>query len=227
MGLRLAGLIVSIGIGVLAATPTHAQVTDTQINALVEALRRAAPRTSNLDNGLYSDWQVKPGIIPRWSKQCLQRELTPEQFAANPDTARTVVSCVVEDILAQQYQATGNDETLAIRRAAGWWMTGDANLYNNSLISSYTEKVLNLYQQAIASSTPTPTTTTADSSEREEPNNATVTNTTPETEDSSLPNNTTPETTPEVVTPTPTETNNEENTPSPSRTTVARETNSR
>ncbi|MBZ8183126.1 DUF4101 domain-containing protein [Oscillatoria salina IIICB1] len=223
MGLRLAGLIVSIGIGVLAATPTQAQVTNTQINALVEALRRAVPRTPNTNNGLYSDWQVKPGIIPRWSKQCLQRELTPEQFAANPDTARTVVSCVVEDILEQQYQATGNDETLAVRRAAGWWMTGDANLYNNSLISGYTEKVLNLYQQAIASSTPTPTTATANSSPSEGSNNANASNTTAVTENDSLANNTTPE----VVTSSARETNTAENTTATNSTPVARETNSR
>ncbi|NET91337.1 MAG: DUF4101 domain-containing protein [Kamptonema sp. SIO1D9] len=223
MGLRLAGLIVSIGIGVLAATPTQAQVTNTQINALVEALRRAVPRTPNTDNGLYSDWQVKPGIIPRWSKQCLQRELTPEQFAASPDTARTVVSCVVEDILEQQYQATGNDETLAVRRAAGWWMTGDANLYNNSLISGYTEKVLNLYQQAIASSTPPPTTATANSSPSEGSNNANASNTTAVTENDSLANNTTPE----VVTSSARETNTAENTTATNSTPVARETNSR
>ncbi|NEO55991.1 MAG: hypothetical protein F6K54_24725 [Okeania sp. SIO3B5] len=53
----------------------------------------------------------------------------------------------MEDILKEQYAASGNDESLAVRRAAAWWMAGDPNQYNQGEIASYTEKVLGFYQK--------------------------------------------------------------------------------
>ena len=62
MRLLLSGLVASL---VLSALPTQAQqVTNTQVGALVEALRLAAPKTGKPNDGLYSEWQVTPGIIP-------------------------------------------------------------------------------------------------------------------------------------------------------------------
>jgi hypothetical protein len=42
---------------------------------------------------------------------------------------------------------SGNNESLAVRRAAAWWMAGDPEQYNSERISGYTEEVLQYYQQ--------------------------------------------------------------------------------
>lgn len=145
MRLLFGGLIVSLG---LLALPAQAQqVTNTQVGALVEALRRAAPQTGTENDGLYSEWQVTPGIIPNWSKQCIGRELTPTQFAANPATAQSIVTCITRRELQKQYLASGNNETVAVRRTACWWMTGNATGCNSGLTATYTQKVLNFYQK--------------------------------------------------------------------------------
>ncbi len=75
--LMLSILITSLG---LSAVPVKAQVTDTQVGALVEALRQAAPKTGRENDGLYSDWQILPANIPRWSKRCIGRPLTIAEF---------------------------------------------------------------------------------------------------------------------------------------------------
>lgn len=158
-------LIISLGVVFgLAALPAHAQVSDNQVAAFVEALRQASPQTGREDDGLYSDWQIMPGNIPRWSRSCIGRELTPTQFEASPETARTVVTCVMRDVLRDEYRASGNNETLAVRRAAAWWMRGDPSQYNSSEIANYIQRVVNAYQQQRGSSravaTPQPSTTT-------------------------------------------------------------------
>lgn len=129
------------------AMPVKAQVSDTQVQALVEALRLAAPQTGTENDGLYSEWQIKPDNIPRWSRLCTGKEMTVEQFEADKAKAKEILGCVMADILKEQYTASGNDESLAVRRAAAWWMTGDPNQYNNGNIASYTEKVLGFYQK--------------------------------------------------------------------------------
>ncbi|MDJ0555813.1 MAG: hypothetical protein QNJ68_15495 [Microcoleaceae cyanobacterium MO_207.B10] len=138
------GIIAVLTIWVI---PVRAQVSDTQVQALVEALRLAAPQTGTENDGLYSDWQIKPDNIPRWSRLCTGEEMTVQQFEANMAKAREVLGCVMGDILKEQYAASGNDESLAVRRAAAWWMTGDPNQYNSGEIGNYTEKVLTFYQK--------------------------------------------------------------------------------
>jgi hypothetical protein len=123
-------------------------IADVQVTALVEALRQAAPRTDTSREGLYSDWQVKAENIPRWSQQCIGRELTPTQFQDSPVTARGILVCVMRDVLGEQYTASNNKESLAVQRAASWWMTGDPNQYNSGATASYTAKVLDLYRQS-------------------------------------------------------------------------------
>lgn len=154
----IAGLVLCLGV---TALPAQAQITDADISAFVEALRQAAPQTGRIDDGLYSDWQIKPGNIPRWSKQCTGKELTPTQFEQNPTIARQVLACIMGDILKEQYQAAGNNETLAVRRAASWWMTGDPNQYNSSATAPYTSRVLSYYQNS--PTTPTTSTPASDS----------------------------------------------------------------
>ncbi|HEY9709892.1 MAG TPA: hypothetical protein V6D48_16930, partial [Oculatellaceae cyanobacterium] len=69
MRLLLRGLIASLAL--LPNLPAQAQVSNVQIDAMVEALRQAASKTSSRIDGLYSEWKVKPGIIPDWSKRCI------------------------------------------------------------------------------------------------------------------------------------------------------------
>lgn len=98
--------------------PVQAQVSNPQVAARVEALRQAAPQTGS-QNDVYSDWQILPGNIPRWSKGCTGRELSVAEFEASPKTARVIVGCVIADVLRDQYRAPGNNESIVVRRAAG------------------------------------------------------------------------------------------------------------
>ncbi|NEQ20778.1 MAG: hypothetical protein F6K28_16395 [Microcoleus sp. SIO2G3] len=141
--LLLSTVIVSAG----WTLPVQAQLSDAQVGALVEALRLAAPQTGIENDGLYSDWQIKPENIPRWSRQCTGKELTPTQFQDSPVTARSILVCVMRDVFNEQYGASNSNESLAVQRTASWWMTGDATRYNSTPTNSYTQKVLNVYQQ--------------------------------------------------------------------------------
>jgi len=132
-----------------APSSTNNAISDKKVAALVEALRLAAPQTGRVDDGLYSDWQIKPGNIPRWSKQCIGRELSPADFEASPVTARAILVCVMRDVLNEQYDASNNNESVAIQRAAAWWMTGDPQQYNQGSTAAYTQRVLNFYQQSL------------------------------------------------------------------------------
>ncbi|MEQ8995190.1 MAG: hypothetical protein RID53_01650 [Coleofasciculus sp. B1-GNL1-01] len=131
-----------------ARSSANNAISDTKVAALVEALRRAAPQTGIENDGLYSDWQIKPENIPRWSNQCIGEELTPADFAASPATARTILVCVMGDVFNEQYEASGNNETVAVQRAAAWWMTGDPQQYNQGSTADYTQRVLNFYRQS-------------------------------------------------------------------------------
>ena len=62
IGLLLGGVIVSFGLLPLLAQAQQA-VSDTQVAAMVEALRQAAPQTKNPNDGYYSEWQVKPETL--------------------------------------------------------------------------------------------------------------------------------------------------------------------
>lgn len=159
MRARLNGWWISLGVGLCMGWigPAQAQITDPQVGALVEALRLAAPQTGQTDDGLYSDWQIKPENIPRWSQSCLGRELSVSEFESSPDTARSILVCVMRDILQEEYQASGQDVSLAVRRAASWWMTGDPVQYDSASTAEYTERVLSFYQQQpVATEAPSP-----------------------------------------------------------------------
>jgi hypothetical protein len=136
-----------VGLWLFWAVPVFAQVSDTQVQALVEALRLAAPQTGTPNDGLYSDWQIKPENIPRWSRLCIGQEMKPDEFEKNLTKAREVLGCVITDVLKEEYPKSQNNEAIAIRRAAAWWMTGDPNQYNQGQTAAYTQKVLQFYQQ--------------------------------------------------------------------------------
>jgi hypothetical protein len=130
----------------LATTVAFAQESSVKLPALVEALRLAAPQTGTANDGLYTDWQIKPDNIPRWSRLCGE-EMTPAQFETNTAKAREVLACVMGDVVKEEYPNSGNSEAVTVRRAASWWMTGDPNQYNQGDTATYTQEVLQYYQQ--------------------------------------------------------------------------------
>jgi len=125
----------------------QAQVTPTQVSALVEALRLAAPDTGIEDDGLYSEWQVKPDNITRWSGRCLGETLTVEEFHASSKQARRILECKMREVFDEQYAVSQGDESLAVQRTAAWWMTGDPNSYDQASVDTYINKVLNFYRK--------------------------------------------------------------------------------
>ncbi|MDB9355298.1 hypothetical protein PN486_03400, partial [Nodularia spumigena CS-587/03] len=84
--LLLCGVVVNFGLLSFLAQAQQV-VSNAQVAAMVEALRQAAPQTGTQNDGLYSEWQVKPETLKAWSKSCLKRELTPRQFEDSPVTA--------------------------------------------------------------------------------------------------------------------------------------------
>ena len=161
---RWIGIIGSFGVSLsLSALPVLAQVSETQIGKTVEALRLAAPKTGTPNDGLYSEWQVKPEALTRWSKQCTGRELSPAEFEANATAARSVITCVIRDVLRDEYRTSGNNEFVAVRRVAAWWMTGDASNYGKPTIAPYVEEVVSLYKwrTSLAAAKPMPAKTSS------------------------------------------------------------------
>ncbi|WP_445247585.1 hypothetical protein [Microcoleus sp. OTE_8_concoct_300] len=142
--LLFGSLIISLG---LQALPAAAQpVTDAQVSALVEALRHAAPpQTAN--DGMYSQWQVLPNNISRWAQFCTKQALTPQQFEADATKAKSIVTCIVGDLLRDEYKASSNNELTAVRRAACWWMTGESAACKSGTTATYADKVISVYQQ--------------------------------------------------------------------------------
>jgi hypothetical protein len=142
--LLISGIFVSLGWG---AIPSQAQAKNPQVNALVEALRQAAP-PNRPNDGMYSDWQVLPGIIPDWSKRCTGKEMTPAQFEKDPTTARKIVSCIVKRELQNQWNETKNEEQ-AVRQTACWWMTGKPKECQSGTTATYVQTVLSFYQKQL------------------------------------------------------------------------------
>ncbi|WP_341531116.1 hypothetical protein WKK05_17895 [Nostoc sp. UHCC 0302] len=146
MLLLLSGIVVNFGLSSMLAQAQQ-QVSDAQVAGMVEALRRAAPQTGSANDGLYSDWQVKPETLKGWSKYCLKQELTPTQFENSSKTARQVISCIMRRELNKQFAATNNNETAAVRGVACWWMTGNYTGCNSGFTAAYVQKVVSFYRQ--------------------------------------------------------------------------------
>ncbi|BAB76466.1 hypothetical protein ACN23B_23920 [Anabaena sp. FACHB-709] len=145
--LLVSGVVIGCGFSPLSAQAQQQQGVDVQVAALVEALRQAAPQTSKANDGYYSAWQVKPETLRGWSRTCLKKEVTPTQFENNPALARQVVSCITRRELNNQFRATGNNETAAVRGVACWWMTGAYTGCNTGFTATYVQKVAGFYQQ--------------------------------------------------------------------------------
>jgi hypothetical protein len=149
--LLLSGLLVSVGLWAMPGF-AQAQVKDNQLNAFVEALRQAAP-PNRPNDGMYSAWQVLPGIIPDWTKRCIGKQMTPAQFESDADAARRTVSCIAGREFNKQMKATGN-EAAAVRSAACWWMTGKYSGCNSGFQGQYVQKVVSAYQKQASGAPP-------------------------------------------------------------------------
>ncbi|MGI0492101.1 hypothetical protein ACN4EG_09830 [Alkalinema pantanalense CENA528] len=141
------GVALSLSLGGVFSGVATAAMTDGQVSRVVESLRQVGVQSPKSE-GLYSDWRVKATNIPIWSKSCLGKPLTPQQFNDSPVTARNIVNCVIKDVATTENQQANGDEALTVRRIAAWWMTGDSSLYNSPGTAAYTNQVLSLYQQS-------------------------------------------------------------------------------
>lgn len=147
----LALAIATAGGLLTTAMAAQAAPSEQQVVALSEALRQLADEGPGLGTGVYySDWQIESSAIPQWSQSCLGRSLTPIEFATSRETAQAVVLCKLRVELAKQYEASQNNEALAVQRLVSWWRTGDASRYNSSAIAPYAQEVLSLYQQQLS-----------------------------------------------------------------------------
>ena len=63
----------------------------------------------------------------------------------------------MRDVLQDEYRASNNNELLAVRRSAAWWMRGDPEQYNSAEISDYVQRVVTAYQQQEGRSAAGPT----------------------------------------------------------------------
>ena len=95
MKFLLSGVIVTLGLFPLSLKAQE-QSFNTQVAAMVEALRLAAPKTGSANNGLYSEWQVKPETLKSWSKVCLKQEVTPAEFENSPKIKYASPTTLVE-----------------------------------------------------------------------------------------------------------------------------------
>ncbi|BDA66993.1 hypothetical protein CAL7716_011590 [Calothrix sp. PCC 7716] len=155
MRVLVSGMIITLGLSSLPALAQQPKVSESQVAAMVEALRQSAPKNTPND-GLYSDWQVKPETIKLWTKNCLKKELTPAQFQNDPATARQVVSCIINRELTKQFRAIPNNETAAVSSVACWWMTGNYTGCNSGFTSDFVKNVTKIYQQQRSKPKPQP-----------------------------------------------------------------------
>ncbi|MEG3440417.1 hypothetical protein V0288_25060 [Pannus brasiliensis CCIBt3594] len=149
--LKLAiGVGILLGSSVLTASGAGAareRIQSKQLQAFVEALRLAAP-PQRPNDGMYSDWQVLPGIIPNWTKQCVGKAMSPAAFDADRAAARETVSCIAGRELDRRLRSTG-DSKLAVRQAACWWMTGKDNGCETGATAEYVRRVEKFYRQQL------------------------------------------------------------------------------
>ncbi|MEO1375734.1 MAG: hypothetical protein AAFW70_15740 [Cyanobacteria bacterium J06635_10] len=145
MKFLLGALIATLGLLPMTAQAQQKSF-DTQVAAMVEALRLAAPKTGSQNDGYYSDWQVKPETLRGWSKFCLKKEVSPAEFESNAQLAREIITCIMERELKGQLEAT-NNETEAVLATACWWMTGKYKGCDSGFTADYVKKVLGYYQK--------------------------------------------------------------------------------
>jgi len=90
----------------------------------------------NPDSGAIGIGQVMPENVPSWTAKFYGQRLTPNQYRYN----RAAQDAVVKGQLQEYYDneiAAGRSQSLAIRRAASTWYSGDPNKYDNNRVQTY------------------------------------------------------------------------------------------
>jgi len=99
--------------------------------------------------------QILPSNIPQWSQDVLGREVSYEEFMANPNLQIQIIDGKLKQMLEEQ-RAAGYSGADLIRRVASKWYSGQAELLNNRRgqgprgtepsIYTYTTDILQRYQ---------------------------------------------------------------------------------
>ncbi|MFB2979509.1 hypothetical protein [Microseira sp. BLCC-F43] len=134
------------------------RVSDAQVRALTEALRLTLVSTNftpgRIQDPLYTDWKQTPRRIAWLSRNCTKRVVLPEQVAANPALARSIIECAVRVTLNEEYYQSGNNEFEAVRRAASMFGHNTSNYNSFRFIAEFSQRALNFYRQLRSSSSP-------------------------------------------------------------------------
>lgn len=126
------------------------QISDTWVKTLTEALRLTIVNLKQPNFPVYSDWKLPPKAIADLSRLCTKKVILPEQFAANPALARSIIECAVRVFLNEEYYQSKNNELEAVKLAAAvfWFGTSDANIINNVPGSGeFLQNVVNNYRR--------------------------------------------------------------------------------
>ena len=99
--------------------------------------------------------QILPSNIPQWSQDVLGREVSYEEFMANPNLQIQIIDGKLKQMLEEQ-RAAGYSGAELIRRVASQWYSGQPDLLNNKRgqgpqgnepsIYTYTTDILQRYQ---------------------------------------------------------------------------------
>jgi len=122
-------------------------------SAIVEQESGSEVSILNPDSGAIGLAQVMPENVPSWTKQCLGRELTPDEFRRDARAQNEVIDCKLEKYWNAS-DATTIDEK--VRDVASIWYSGSAankdstrlQPYGNNVypsIQSYTYQVLDRF----------------------------------------------------------------------------------
>lgn len=109
-------------------------------SSVVDSLRRAIIgkesagkfNAVNPDSGALGYGQVMPANVPSWTKAALGKSLSVDEFLNNPDAQIKTINHKLNQYLAKELKATGNNLDVAVRRVASTWYSGQPNLYNNT-----------------------------------------------------------------------------------------------
>ena len=84
---------------VLSATAGHDADVEALYRAIVEHESGGNSAAINPDSAAIGLGQVMPENVPSWTKECLNRAMTPQQFAADSLSQEKVVKCKLDQYL--------------------------------------------------------------------------------------------------------------------------------
>jgi hypothetical protein len=133
----------------------------------IEALRNAIigqesggdhKLTNASGSGAMGLGQVMPENVGPWTKQCLGRELSAEEFLASVELQTKTIDCKIAEYHAEAIKKAGGDEKVAAKRVAAQWYSGDPEKYASTApqswagdeypsISSYADSVAAKYEK--------------------------------------------------------------------------------